>query len=93
MSSYVAYLLIASIGYFSYACGRAYGWTGCFVYLGAWLVLAVAVLINADENAAIGPIVVLVIVAFVFAVIVSATGVAIRRAALQSGGKKPPKSG
>ncbi|MEL6809260.1 MAG: hypothetical protein AAFY52_08815 [Pseudomonadota bacterium] len=93
MPSYLAYLLIVPIGYFSYACGRAYGWTGCFVYLGALMLLAIAVVINADAQAGRGGAVVLVTVALVLAAIIGATGVAKRRAALQSAGSRPPKSG
>ncbi|MEO9574002.1 MAG: hypothetical protein ABJ263_14890 [Tateyamaria sp.] len=93
MSSYIAYVLIAAIGYFSYACGRSYGWTGAFVFLGALLVLAIAIVVNLDEQAELGPTLILISVAFVLATIVGAAGVAKRRAAQQSAGSKPPKSG
>jgi len=93
LSTFIPYLLIAGIAYFGYACGRAYGWTGALVFLGALLVLSVVIVLNGDGQTVPGSGLALVCIAYVLAAIAGVTGVAKRRAALQCAGSKPPKSG
>lgn len=93
MSPYLLYALVFAIGHSSYACGRAYGWKGLFVFLGALLVLAVSGEITPEGGGTGMPTRALVYGAYVLAAVCGLLGVGNRAAALRRAGKKPPKSG
>ena len=97
MSDLLSMLLIPAIGYFGWSCGRAFGGSGYAIFMAALIGVALVVFLSRDSATGghdpSAPSLMVMGLACVLAALCGAFGVAKRRAALQSAGVKPPKSG